>query len=332
MHSTPPKPSRESPGAPSDEPATSPLLPPLPEGHSIDEVAELRARVQHLEQTLQEMRLRHLADLKALRQSQHLLNAILDNTTALVFAKDASGRFVLINKRYEMFLNRTRAEVLGKTNYDILPLDIAEKVNAEDRHVLTSGEPMEYEDEIPDYTGLVRTFLTIKFPLTDATGAVTGLCGVATDITERKRAAEERTTLQQQVIETQRAALRELSTPLIPLADGVLVVPLIGAIDNGRAQQIMEALLEGVTTQRAHTVIVDITGVRVVDAQVARGLSQLARATRLLGARIILTGLRAEVAQALVQAGSELGKDVVTLSTLQAGIAHALRNTVSKRS
>jgi rsbT co-antagonist protein RsbR len=325
MPSLPPKPRREAQrAAPADEPSG-------PDGQSAPEVAELQARVQHLEQTLLEMRQRHLADLKALRQSQHLLNAILDNTTALVFAKDASGRFVLINRRYEMFLNRTRAEVLGKTNYDLLPLEIAEKITQEDRQILTSGEPMEYEDQIPDYTGLVHTFLTIKFPLTDAVGAITGLCGVATDITERKRAAEERTTLQQQVIETQRAALRELSTPLIPLADGVLVVPLIGAIDTPRAQQIMEALLEGVTAQRAHTVIVDITGVRVVDAQVARGLSQAAVATRLLGAHIILTGLRAEVAQALVQSGSDLSKDVVTLSTLQAGIAHALRRTGRNR-
>lgn len=108
-------------------------------------------------------------------------------------------------------------------------------------------------------------------------------------------------------------------------------MPLIGAIDGGRAAQIMEALLDGVTAQRAHTVIVDITGVRVVDAQVARGLAQAARATRLLGARIILTGLRAEVAAQLVRAGSELGQDVVTLSTLQSGIAYALRHTQDRK-
>lgn len=333
MASNPPHPS----SAPAPTPAPTDESPV--EGSAVsatsagnhDEVLELQARVHYLEQKLQEMGQRHLADLKTLRQNQHLLNAILDNTTALIYAKDSAGRFVLINRRYEAFRGRTRAELLGKTAHEVLPAEVAERVAEEDREVLTTGEPMEYEDQIPDATGAVRTLLTVKFPLTDVAGTVSGLCGISTDITERKRAIEERNTLQQQIIESQRAALRELSTPLIPLADGVLVVPLIGAIDSGRASQIIEALLEGVTAQRAHTVIVDITGVRVVDEQVARGLSQAARATRLLGAQIILTGLRAEVAQQLVRVGNDLGSDVVTLSTLQAGIAYAMRNARDKK-
>ena len=150
------------------------------------------------------------------------------------------------------------------------------------------------------------------------------MCGIATEITERKREAEERTALQLQVIAAQRATLRELSTPLIPIAEGVLAMPLIGTIDAARAEQILQSLLDGVSAQRARVAILDITGVRVVDAQVASALINAAHAVRLLGAHVILTGIRAEVAQALVQLGADLS-DLTTRSTLQSGIAYALK-------
>jgi anti-anti-sigma factor len=290
------------------------------------EILELQARVAHLEQTQQEMRQRHLADLKALRQSQHLLNAILDNSRTLIFAKDTSGRFIMVNRCFEEFHNRPRAEILGKTAHDFLPQAFVEKMHEEDRAVLAQGDPMVYENDLQDATGTVHSCLTIKFPLKDASGAISGLGGIVTDVTDRKRAIAEREALQSQIIETQRAALRELSTPLIPLADRVLVVPLIGTLDSERSAQVLETLLSGVTAERAHTVIVDITGVRTVDATVARALVQAARATRLLGAELILTGLRAEIAQTLVGLGADLS-EVVTRSSLQAGIAYAMKRT-----
>src|SRR5580693_7852652 len=100
MSSDPAQNSSESTPRPPSEPAvpSDGGLAPAP---IAPEILELQARVAHLEQTQQEMRLRHLADLKALRQSQHLLNAILDNTTAMVFAKDTVGRYIMVNRRYE---------------------------------------------------------------------------------------------------------------------------------------------------------------------------------------------------------------------------------------
>jgi rsbT co-antagonist protein RsbR len=130
--------------------------------------------------------------------------------------------------------------------------------------------------------------------------------------------------LQEQMIEVQRAALRELSTPLIPLADEVVAMPLIGSIDSGRAQQIIETLLEGVAEHQAEVVILDITGVQMVDTQVASALMRAAQAVKLLGARVVLTGIRPEVAQTLVGMGADLG-DIVTLSNLQSGIAYVLQ-------
>jgi nitrate/nitrite transport system substrate-binding protein len=130
--------------------------------------------------------------------------------------------------------------------------------------------------------------------------------------------------LAQQVIDAQRDALRELSTPLIPISDDVVIMPLIGTIDSQRAQQVMETLLEGVARHQSRLVILDITGVHVVDTQVAQAFIQAAQAVRLLGAQVMLTGIQPQIAQTLVGLGVDLS-GIQTQGTLQAGIASALR-------
>lgn len=117
--------------------------------------------------------------------------------------------------------------------------------------------------------------------------------------------------------------VRELGSPVIPLAPGVIALPLIGALDEARIQQVIGALLDGVAEYRARVVIVDITGVLAVDTAVASALLQAARGVRLLGAKPVLTGIRAEVAQTLVALGLDLAS-VVTRATLQEGLAYAL--------
>ncbi|HEU5101875.1 MAG TPA: PAS domain S-box protein [Roseiflexaceae bacterium] len=148
--------------------------------------------------------------------------------------------------------------------------------------------------------------------------------GIAHDLSERKREAEERARLQERIIQAQAAALAELSTPVIPISDQVLVMPLVGAIDSERARQVLEALLHGIERSRARVAILDITGVPLVDTQVAKSLIVAAQAVRLLGARVVLTGIRPEVAQTIVGLGVDLG-DIATQSTLQSGIAYAMQ-------
>jgi PAS domain S-box-containing protein len=147
---------------------------------------------------------------------------------------------------------------------------------------------------------------------------------VIRDISEQQRQEEERQRLQEQVIEAQRATLLELSTPLIPVSEDVVIMPLVGAIDSGRAQMVMESLLEGVATNRANVAIVDITGVSVVDTQVAQALVSAAQAVRLLGAQVLLTGIGPQVAQTLVHLGVDMSS-IITRSSLQSGIAYAIR-------
>jgi len=143
-------------------------------------------------------------------------------------------------------------------------------------------------------------------------------------------AAMERDTLQQTLRDAyereRRLAniVRELGSPVIPLLPQVLLIPLVGAIDSVRARQIIEAVLQGVTSHQATTVLLDISGVPLVDTQVANSLVQAARAARLLGARVILIGVRPEIAQSIVGLGIEL-QHLATEPTLAAAVQSLLK-------
>jgi ribose transport system substrate-binding protein len=128
--------------------------------------------------------------------------------------------------------------------------------------------------------------------------------------------------LQQEIIASQRSIIQELSTPIIPVSDKILVLPLIGAIDSARAQQIMEDMLNAISSYQAAVLIIDITGVAVVDTGVAHYLLQAARAAQLLGTRVMLVGISPEVAQTVVQLGVDLSS-IPTYSSLQFGLEQA---------
>ncbi|MDC0745993.1 STAS domain-containing protein [Polyangium mundeleinium] len=154
-------------------------------------------------------------------------------------------------------------------------------------------------------------------------GSFDHLFGFLHDITERWEGERERLALKQEIIDAQKKALRELSTPLIPVAEHVLVMPLVGTIDSVRAQAVLEVLLDGVTTYQARMTILDVTGVEVVDAEVMNALVQAARAVNLLGAQAILTGIQPRIAKTLVDLQTDLST-IMTLSTVREGISYAL--------
>jgi len=151
------------------------------------------------------------------------------------------------------------------------------------------------------------------------------VCITFENITERKRleAALRQSQAQEATIRAQAAALAELSTPLIPLTEKVVVMPLVGTVDQSRAEQVIETLLAGVTRSGATIAILDITGVGLVDAQVADALLRAARSAKLLGAEVMITGIRPEVARTLIGLSVDLG-GIMTHGSLQTGIAAAL--------
>jgi len=120
-----------------------------------------------------------------------------------------------------------------------------------------------------------------------------------------------------------RAAVQELSTPIIPLYSGILVLPLVGRIDGGRAQDVTEQLLDAIAREQADLVLLDVTGLSMVDTNVANHLMQTARAASLLGSQVILVGISSEIAQTLVHLNVDLG-NLITLSDLQSGVEYAL--------
>lgn len=129
----------------------------------------------------------------------------------------------------------------------------------------------------------------------------------------------------ERVIREQQEAIRVLSTPVLQVRERLLILPIIGVIDPQRARQLTEQLLRGIRTNRAKVVVIDITGVPMMDATVANHLVQTVEAARLLGAEVIITGLSPEIAQTLVTIGVDLGK-MNTVGDLQGGIEEADRS------
>lgn len=185
-----------------------------------------------------------------------------------------------------------------------------------------STQLVEFDVLTPDHDR--RSLEGIMVPMHDSAGQVQSVVVVLSDVTARKRAEEERQRLQDEALRTQAALLAERSSPLIPITDDILVLPIIGSIDTERGHQMIHTVLSGASHSRARVAIIDITGVRTVDTQAAAALTNAAQALRLLGVIPVLTGIKAEVAQTLVGLGIRL-EGIITHSTLQAGIQYALR-------
>lgn len=128
----------------------------------------------------------------------------------------------------------------------------------------------------------------------------------------------------ERTILVQQEAIRELSTPVIQIRDRLLILPIIGLIDTQRAMQLTETLLHAIRANRAKVVVMDVTGVAAVDSKVANHLLQTVAAARLMGALVVVTGLSADVAQALVALGVDLAK-ITTIGDLQGGLEEAER-------
>lgn len=143
------------------------------------------------------------------------------------------------------------------------------------------------------------------------------------DITDRKEAEEELRRSKEETIRAQSRTLAKLSTPVIPISDQVIVMPLIGDLDTSRMQLAMSTLLDEVQRWQTRFAILDITGVPDIDEEAAEGIIRAAQAVRLLGAQVVLTGIRADVARRVIDLGSSL-QGIVTRSTLRSGIAYAI--------
>ncbi|GAF68116.1 unnamed protein product, partial [marine sediment metagenome] len=157
--------------------------------------------VQVLQATVRDITERKRAE-EALEESEARLQSILDNSTTVIYVKDVDGKYLFINKRYEDLFSVTREKAKGKTDHDIFPSHMANAFRSNDLEVLKTNAPVEFEEVAPHDDG-PHTYISVKFPLYDITGAPYAVCGISTDITKRKRSEAE--------LKRSREKLRKLS-------------------------------------------------------------------------------------------------------------------------
>ncbi|HEU5087976.1 MAG TPA: PAS domain-containing protein [Roseiflexaceae bacterium] len=297
-------------------------MPPLHTGDSPLDAGQHQADNAALHQRVAELE----AALATQTAQANQLRAVLDRVPYALYWKNSDLVYLGCNRRFAADLGlASPAEIVGKRDADLAwqPEEVAAFETA-DRAILESGQDVYDDNEVVQHPdGSQEWFETYKLPLYNSSGEIFGILATYNNVTARKQA--------EATVDAQASLLDELSTPVIPLTDHILVVPLVGTVDTRRAHQLLETTLQTITATGVDALLIDITGVPVIDTHVAGVLIQTAQAARMLGARMILTGIRPEVAQALVSLGLEL-HNMVTYSTLQRGVAELLHLGNARRS
>jgi rsbT co-antagonist protein RsbR len=264
-------------------------------------------------------------------RSFELLQSVIDTFPDPIFVKDLQHRWIACNQAFCTLIGQPHAALIGRSDPDFWPPDQARLFWQLDDEVFSSGEFRGNEEPLTASDGSMRTIWTRKYPLRDEHGQVAGLCGIITDITDIKRRRDEIELLEVEIrqkkaiIEGQSALLDQLSVPVIQVWEDILLLPLIGVIDSRRATQVLESMLESIASAGAQIVIVDITGVPVVDTSVASYLVRAVQAAQLLGCQSILVGISPEIAQTLVGLGVDFSR-IMTRATLRSGLEYALKH------
>ena len=229
------------------------------------------------------------------------------------------GFFQTLNPAWTKTLGYTIDELMVKPFIEFVHPDDVEATNTEAAKLAKGAQTIYFENRYRCKDGSYKWLAWNTVPHVEE-----GLLYFVTrDITEEKQAEAERERLHQELVETQQQSIQELSTPVIPVMDRILVMPLVGSIDSMRARYIMRELLAGVREHRAEVVILDITGVAIMDSGVANHLNKTIRAARLKGARVIVTGISDAVAETIVDLGIDWST-LHTLADLRTGLVTAL--------
>jgi PAS domain S-box-containing protein len=256
-------------------------------------------------------------ELRGASYARSLIEASLDPLVTI----GADGKLTDVNKATEQVTGVSRKRLIGTdfSNYFTEP----DKAREGYRKVFSEGSVTDYPLTIRHTSGRTKDVLYNAAVYKDETGKVKGAFAAARDITALKKAAEEVSTKQTEIIQRQAQEILEISTPVMQVWEGVLVAPLIGTLDSQRTQQFMERLLQRIVATNSPMALVDVTGVPTIDTQTAKHLIDTISAVRLLGAQVILTGIRPAIAQALVHLGVDLS-GITTRSSLSGGLLVAM--------
>lgn len=183
-------------------------------------------------------------------------------------------------------------------------------------------------------SGQLPDALELRYPDSHPVGALTSSINTMLEALRaaRKRSDDYSRELADQIetIERQRAAIQELSTPIIEVWTGVLCAPIIGALDSGRATDMTEALLTAIVQKKTPWVIIDITGVDTMDTRAADNFVRMARSVRLLGAKCVLSGVHPNIARAIVQLGVDLS-GIESYRTMREALRGCVQSHPSQR-
>ncbi len=269
-----------------------------------------------------------LLDITARKQAQALQQrfaAILEASPDFIGIAAPSGQPLYINPQGRAMVGLTADEPITQLNVgsfhpdDAAHLVLRQAIPAAIQHGQWLGET-----RMRHKNGTLIPVSMAVICRNNERGEPEFLAAIARDISERTRAEEEQKRLHEEIVRVQSQALAELSTPLIALHQAIVLMPLIGTIDSQRALTVMDTLLNGAAEQQAQVVIVDVSGVPVVDTRVATTLIQAAQALRLLGAEVVISGIRPEIAQTIIGLGVDLS-GITTFSRLNQGLQHAFQ-------
>jgi rsbT co-antagonist protein RsbR len=285
-------------------------------------------------------------EVEALKVAARRYHAIVGNSALSVQVCDAGGRVVEVNQGFEKLWKLSLEVVRDHVILEDMQLEPSGSLRGV-RHAYATGEatrlpairydPRHTEGVAQGSAGWVASSI---YPVKNEAGELLEAVVMHYEIGELAR-SEEELRAQNEALEAavaartaelsahlrllreQQQSIRELSTPVIRLWEGILALPLIGMIDSERAAQIMENLLSAIVQQRASQVILDVTGVPVIDADVASHLFKSVGAAGLLGVHCIVVGISPKMAQTLVDLGVDFSR-VTTAPSLQEGLRQAL--------
>ena len=248
-----------------------------------------------------------------------------------IWAVDREGRSLFHNELFRRLLGFTDTMLHEQRAGELFEHIRTQAVNPDALsamvHSVQEGERESWQGTIELHDG--RLFeVTVR--LLRREHETVGRIWLLRDVTGQRRSQEALRTgeanLRTLVHEQERliATIREIGTPVLPIYNRILVLPIVGHMEQSRSAHLMESLLEAIQRHQASVVIIDITGVSLVDTSVANSLIQSTQAAALLGAHCVLVGISAAVARTIVQLGVDLSQ-ITTRRDLQAGIAFALR-------
>lgn len=299
----------------SDSPPLSSAVAPS----ASERIAALEAELATLRETLQQQQANH----DAIHQSEERFRALISSLQVGVVVQGSRAEILLCNAVSLELLGLTEAEYLGRTSFDSRwrivdehGVDFAAERRPVARVLATRKAVRDvvmsiYRPRSNDWVSL----LVNAVPQLNRQGEVQQIVSTFTDITALRQAEARARALTDELL--------AVSTPCIPIAAGVVVLPLIGRFDALRSQHALSAILDHVTQTRVRVVLLDLTGQVEADGAFSQLFGHLLSAVRLLGAQVVVSGIRAPLAQALVQSGRALG-DVPTFATLQQGVAAVL--------